>query len=112
MSGKYDVFRGKDQQYYFHLKAANGEVILSSEGYKEKSGCLNGIISVQKNSADDHNYQRLTAKNGAPYFTLKAQNHQVIGCSEMYSTVAAREKGIESVKKNGPDSPVTELSAE
>ena len=111
MSGKYDVFRGKDQQYYFHLKAANGEVILSSEGYKEKSGCLNGIISVQKNS-DDHNYQRLTAKNGAPYFTLKAQNHQVIGCSEMYSTVAAREKGIESVKKNGPDSPVTELSAE
>lgn len=111
MSGKYEVFPGKDQQYYFRLKAANGEVILSSEGYVNKSGCLNGIASVQKNSPEDQHYERLTAKNGAPYFTLKAANHQVIGRSEMYSSVAARDKGIESVKKNGGSSTIVELPA-
>jgi hypothetical protein len=35
-------------------------------------------------------------------FNLKAANNQVIGTSESYETVAAREKGIESVKKHAP----------
>lgn len=111
MSGKYEIFQGKNQQYYFRLKAANGEVILSSEGYVSKSGCSNGIASVQKHSSDDSNYKRLTAKSGAPYFTLQAANHQVIGQSEMYSSQAACEKGIESVKKNGPTDSITEIPA-
>ena len=111
MSGKYEVFQGKDQQYYFRLKAANGEIILSSEGYTTKNACHNGIASVQKHSADDQYYQHLTAKNGEPYFTLRSANHQVIGKSELYSSTAARDKGIESVKKNGPESQITELPA-
>ena len=36
-------------------------------------------------------------------FTLKAGNHEAIGVSEGYSSTAARENGIESVKKNAPD---------
>jgi uncharacterized protein YegP (UPF0339 family) len=35
-------------------------------------------------------------------FNLKASNGQVIGTSEMYSSVAARDAGIDSVKKNAP----------
>ena len=41
-------------------------------------------------------------------FDLLATNGQVIGTSEMYSSVAARENGIESVKKNAPDAEVVE----
>lgn len=29
-----EVFKGKDGQYYFRIKAANGEPIAHSEGYK------------------------------------------------------------------------------
>ena len=36
----------------FDLKAGNGEVIATSEGYKAKAGCLNGIESVKKNAPD------------------------------------------------------------
>ena len=45
---------------------------------------------------------RLTAKDGSFYFNLAAANGEIIGSSEMYTTAAARDKGIESVKANGP----------
>lgn len=46
--------------------------------------------------------------DGLPFFNLKATNGQVIGKSEMYSSVAACENGIESVKKNAPEAEVVE----
>ncbi len=42
-----------------------------------------------------------TAKNGKPYFNLKAANHQIIGSSQFYASEQSRDKGIESVKTNG-----------
>ena len=36
----------------FDLKARNGKVIATSEGYKAKAGCLNGIESVKKNAPE------------------------------------------------------------
>ena len=43
------------------------------------------------------------AKNGQHFFNLKAGNGQIILTSEMYTTKAACDNGIESVKKNAPD---------
>ena len=37
-----------------------------------------------------------------PYFVLKARNHEVIGRSETHSSDGAMQKGIDSVKRNGP----------
>ncbi len=111
MSAKFEIFSGKDEQYYFRLKAGNGEPILSSEGYVAKASCLNGIESVKKNAGDEKNYAKLTAKNGEAYFTLNAANHQVIGRSEMYSSAQARDKGIASVIKNGPTATVSDLTS-
>ena len=36
----------------FDLKAGNGEVIATSEGYKTKASCENGIESVKKNAPE------------------------------------------------------------
>ena len=49
---KFEVFLDKAGEYRFRLKARNGEIILASEGYKEKKSCLNGIESVKKNAPD------------------------------------------------------------
>eukprot|EP00752_Nemacystus_decipiens_P013704 g12157.t1 len=102
MAAKYDLKQSDSGKYHFNLKAGNGEVILASQMYEAKDGALNVIESVKTNSPDDANYDRLTAKDGSPYFNLKAANGQIIGSSEMYSSEAARDNGIESVKKNGP----------
>ncbi|RLM25771.1 hypothetical protein BIY29_06820 [Brenneria alni] len=110
MSGKFEIYQGKDSQFYFRLKAGNGEPILASEGYTTKANCKNGIESVKKNAPDDSRYERLTAKDGSPYFTLTSTNHQVIGRSETYSSADARDKGIASVKKNAPDAIIDDLT--
>ncbi|MEM9650327.1 MAG: YegP family protein, partial [Bacteroidota bacterium] len=93
-----------------NLKAGNGQVILSSEGYTTKAACENGIESVKTNSQDDNRFERKTAKNGSPYFNLKASNGQVIGSSEMYSGTSAMENGIASVKSNAPGADVEDNS--
>ena len=83
--GKFEIKKTKSGQFKFDLKASNGQVILSSETYKSKTSCKNGISSVKRNAGNDNRYERKTAKNGSPYFNLKAANGQVIGTSEMYS---------------------------
>lgn len=49
---KFEIFVDKAGEYRFNLKAKNGEIILSSEGYKAKASCENGIESVRKNAAE------------------------------------------------------------
>lgn len=48
--GYFEVYRGKDKQWRFRLKAANHKIIAVSEGYSSKTGCMNGIASVKKNA--------------------------------------------------------------
>jgi uncharacterized protein YegP (UPF0339 family) len=110
MSGKFEIKKAKDGEFYFHLKASNGQVILSSEMYKQKSSADNGIESVKKNAPDDSRYERKQSKNGQFIFNLKAANHEVIGSSETYATTVARDHGIESVKTNAPKAAVDDLT--
>ncbi|MBQ2084433.1 MAG: YegP family protein [Firmicutes bacterium] len=49
---KFEVYTDKAGETRFRLKAANGEIILASEGYAAKKSCLNGIESVRKNAVD------------------------------------------------------------
>lgn len=102
MAAKFQLKQGGGGQFMFNLKAANGEVILTSELYKEKQSALAGIESVKANGPIEARYERKTASNGQAYFALKASNGQMIGKSEMYSSAAAMENGILSVMKNAP----------
>ena len=106
--GTFLISKRKNDEFQFVLKAGNGQVILASEGYATKAACDNGIESVKKNSQVDERFDKLEAKNGNFYFNLKATNGQIIGSSEMYESVASRDNGIESVKKNAPDADVKE----
>lgn len=50
MAGKFEIWTDAKGEYRFHLKAGNGEVIATSEGYASKAGARNGIASVQSNA--------------------------------------------------------------
>jgi uncharacterized protein len=106
--GKFVITTSANGEFRFNLKANNGQVILTSEGYKAKAGCENGIESVRKNSASESNFDKLESKNGKFYFNLKASNGQIIGTSEMYEAEAGRDNGIASVQSNAPDATVVE----
>lgn len=102
MAGKFEIKISTNGKHYFNLKAGNGQIILSSEMYESKAACENGIESVKKNAADESRFEKKTSGKGEPYFVLKAGNGQEIGRSEMYSSMAACDNGIESVKTNAP----------
>ena len=110
--GKFVIDTRKNGDFHFNLKAGNGQIILSSQGYSSRDACMNGIESVKKNGSDDSRFERKTSTNGKFYFNLKAGNGQIIGSSEMYESEASCEKGIESVKKNAPDATVEIAAAE
>ena len=112
--GYYKVTKNKEaiQPYHWVLKAPNHEVILVSENYASKQMALKGIESVRVNCPYDENYDRVVARDGSPYFNLVAQNAEIIGTSEMYSSDDARDVGIEAVKKYGRDAEVRDETGE
>ncbi len=108
MAGKFELYKDKAGEFRFRLKAGNGQIILASEGYKAKSGCINGIESVKKNAPDDARYERKKTESGKFRFNLKSGNNQIIGTSESYETESSRDNGIDSVKRNAPDAIVVD----
>ena len=109
MAGKFEIKKSKSGQFMFNLKAANGQIILTSQLYQAKADAKGGIDSVKRNAPNDDAYERKTSSKNEPYFVLKATNGQVIGNSEMYSSTGAMENGITSVKTNAPEAEVEDL---
>ncbi|BEU95363.1 YegP family protein [Acidovorax sp. DW039] len=111
MAAKFELKKTSDDKFVFNLLASNGQVILTSETYHSHASALQGIESVKKHAPHDARYGRLCARNGAPYFTLKAANGQVIGQSQMYSGAKARDAGIEAVQCHAQDASLHDLTA-
>ena len=88
--------------FHFVLRAPNGEIILTSETYGSKADALNGIASVRASSTMDDNFRRRVSQSGQAYFVLVAPSGETIGTSGMYSTTAARDKGVHAVKLHAP----------
>ena len=107
----------------FDLTAANGQVIATSEVYAAKSVCLKGVESVRKNAplakledqtredfrkVTNPKFELYRDKAGAFRFRLKARNGEIIATSESYTSRAACENGMESVRKNAPEAEIAE----
>ena len=101
----------------FDLLAGNGQVIATSEVYETEAACRKGICSVQKCASvarfadltregkqpGNPKFELFQDKAGEYRFRLKARNGQVVAVSENYTTKAACEDGIESVRKNAAE---------
>lgn len=110
MSGKFELSKTASGKFRFNLKASNGQIILVSQNYEAKASALNGIESVRTNAPLDERYERKNNAKDEPYFNLLAGNSQIIGTSESYSSTAARDNGIASVKKHAPDASLSDLA--
>jgi uncharacterized protein YegP (UPF0339 family) len=106
MAGKFECYKDKGGEFRFRLKAGNGEVILSSEGYKAKASCMNGIESVKKNCSNPDCFEVKETGSGKFRFNLRSTNGQVIGTSQNYTTAAACDNGMNSVSRSAPDAKI------
>ena len=105
----------------FNLKAGNGEIIATSQIYKDEDSCRKGIASVVKNAPvapiEDQTKEGFTVekhpkfevykdKAGEFRFRLKATNGQIIATGEGYKAMAGCKNGIASIKKNAVDAKI------
>ena len=120
---KFEIYKDKAEEFRFRLKAKNGQVIATSEGYSSHANCVNGVESVKKNAEIAHledqtvepveaatcpKFEIYNDKAGEFRFRLKARNGEIILSSEGYKAKASCENGIESVRKNAPEAEIVE----
>lgn len=84
--------------FRFNVRAQNGQVVLSSETYTTKAAAWNGAFAVQAASLNAAAFTVKTSTDNRFYFTLTADNGQIVGVSQMYTTKAAAQSGIASVQ--------------
>jgi len=107
---KFEIYQsGQKDEYRFRLKADNGQIILSSEGYTTKASCLNGIDSVKKNAGDDKRFNKTKTPTNMFRFSVTAANNQIIGTSQNYKSESGCNNGIESVKKNASKADIADV---
>ncbi|MCW3158354.1 YegP family protein [Micropruina sonneratiae] len=51
MAGKFEVYEDSAGKYRFRLKAGNGEVVATGQGYASLSGAKDGCEAVQRAAA-------------------------------------------------------------
>ncbi len=108
MTGKFELYRDRSGAYRYRMKAGNGQVVLTGEGYNSRAACMDGIESVRKNSQKETAFELYVDKKGEHRFRLKASNGEIIGQGEGYSSKSACMKGTASIRKNAPASNVVE----
>lgn len=96
---KFELFKGRNEKYYFRLKAANGEPILASRAYRSKTGAMHGIASVMENASVDERFFVRVSSDLKYYFVLRSKGGQTIGWSELYQSKQGRNHGIDAVQR-------------
>lgn len=96
-SAKFQVFQGEDQDYYFRFVAANGEILLRSEGYATRQSADKGIESVLEHAPDARNIEHHDAVDGSSYFVVKSANGETIAVSETYASKSNALRGARAV---------------
>lgn len=94
---RFQVFKGLDGQYYFHVRADNGEIVLQSQSYASRSGATGGTASVQRYGIDAARYELIESTDAQYYFVLRATNNQVIGRGETYASKSNAQRGVNTV---------------
>ena len=126
MTGKF-VIRDTKTGIKFDLRAGNSQVILTSEVYSSLAACRKGIESVRNNAPvaaiedqtllgfsteKNPKFEIYLDKSGEYRFRLKSKNGQTVATGEGYKAKTGCKNGIESVKKNAPDTIVIEEKKE
>ena len=92
------LFNESTRKFRFNVHAANGQIVLSSEQYTTEAAAFNGAFAVQAEGQAATSYALKQNTAGGWYFNLSAQNGEIIGTSQQYTTKAAAQDGMKSLQ--------------
>ena len=90
----FELFTGEDGDVYFRLRAANGEIMLASQGYSAKTSAKDGIASFRANGSSADRFQVVAASDDQLTIRLVAANGQIIARGESYASKTPAECAI------------------
>jgi uncharacterized protein len=93
-----DVTAGETGKFHFNFFARNGQILLSSESYETDAAAFNGAFAVQTEGVHDAAYTIKQNASGGFYFTVTAQNGQIIGTSQQYTAKQSAADGAAALK--------------
>ncbi len=93
-----EVLVGETGKFRFNVFAKNGKIILSSEQYTTEAAAFNGAFAVQTEGQNASSYRLNENTAGGFYFNVKAQNGEIVGTSQQYTTKAAAESAMTSLQ--------------
>ncbi len=109
---KFEMYKGKDEQFRWRLKAANGAILATAgQGYKAVADARHGVELVQKAGTDDkEKFEVYEDEKKEHRWRLKAANGQVVATSsEGYKAKADAEKAIAAIKASVSKAEVVEV---
>ena len=94
-----EIGAGQSGQFHFNFHAGNGQIVLSSESYTTEAAAYNGAFAVQQDGQNPAAYTVHESASGSFYFTVRADNGQIIGTSQQYSTKSNAQAGASALVK-------------
>ncbi|CAN5847507.1 hypothetical protein BH11MYX4_BH11MYX4_33370 [soil metagenome] len=90
----FELFKGEDGKAYFHLRAANGELMLGSQAYASNTNARVGIASVLTNGTDAARYEIFETANGSYALRLVAKNGEIIARGQSYASKSGATRAV------------------
>ncbi|GAA4418480.1 YegP family protein [Acidovorax lacteus] len=112
MAACFEIARESDGRYRISLQGEQGDCLLRSEPLPTRAAALGALDALRQHGALDARYGRLSARDGSPYFTLKAGNGQVLAQSPRFRGARARDEGIAQAQRLVAQAPVRDLNPE
>lgn len=107
-SGKYEVYP-EAGMFKFRLRASNGEILLVSNGYKNRDGAKNGINTLKKN-LENGTRKIIRDKNDYYQFRISTPNDgRLIITSEIYPSSTSCQSALNSTLKFGESTKIIDL---
>ena len=95
--GKLELVK-ENELFKFKLKASNGELLCSSEGYTTKNGCKTGAENFAK-SVMNGKYDIYEVKSGSFQPKFYTDNGRLIVVGETYASKQSALNAVESIKR-------------
>lgn len=110
---RFEVLVASNGDHYFNVKAANGEIIGTSELFPTRASAdraartVRGLVRLAQQEARTQaaprreRFELFTGEDGKAYFRLRAGNGEILLASQAYTARSSAKDGIASVQRNG-----------
>ncbi|KQR95145.1 hypothetical protein ASG01_04640 [Chryseobacterium sp. Leaf180] len=109
-NGKFIITQRATREFQFNLKTPEGELILMSSGFPEKTECLHCIDIVRKNAESEMNFEKKISESQRNFFILKTAKSGDLCRSQQYSTEEYLNEGIHLVQSVAPIAEIIDLT--